>query len=341
MTKRSLAPRSATGVSLVLGVALLAGPARATEAIAVSLDEDTSTPPPKRRKKADDEGEATVKKVVAPYSLPWQLRPATPVNMFRADTSAAFYGVDGASFISELGFSYKIIPSVALLTKLGFAEDSPPGGAGGFGLFNPLLGGHFGFWPAKSVRIGAFLGLTVPVGLGGGVDPDPGSVDVNRAAMRARGGMDDPLFMPDYLTAWPGLDVAYVTKGFTIQGEVSIAFMTKVRGPETEKSTNVDLTMGVHAGYFLFPFLSVGMDLRHQRWLSTPAFVLRYHRPDGTEDASREIRDITTLGLGPRAHIALDEDVKFRPGLSLSFGLDRPVATSHYKIIQLDLPFTF
>ncbi len=337
MMTRSYTPRAATGMRLTLGVALalvagLGCPslARATDALPVSLEEDSSAAAPKKEEPEDDKPK---KRVVAPYSLPWGLRPAVPQNLIRSDTSFAFYGVDGATIVSEVGASFKILSRVALLAKVGFAEDSPPTGAGGFGLFNPLLGAQVGFWPAKSLRIGAFLGVTIPVGLGGGVEPDPGSARVNAAAMLARSGMDNPLFMPDYLTAWPGLDIAYVTKGFTVQGEMSIAFLTKVRGPTTEKSSNVDLSMGLHLGYFLFPFVSVGADLRHQRWLTNVSYVAR--------DPSRDIRDVTTLALGPRAHINLSDTLRFRPGISMSFGLDRPMASSRYKIVQIDLPFNF
>ena len=338
MTKRSIAPSSATGVRLLLGVTLglgafVAFPARAhaTEAEAVSLEEDNSQPAEKKEK--EDDQPKRKKKIFAPYSLPWMLRPAAPTSMARADTVAAFYGVDGGTIVSQLSFSYKLMPRLALLAKLGVAEDSPPTGAGGFGLFNPLIGGHVGFWPAKSLRFGGFLGLTIPMGMGGGANPDKGSVEVNHGAMLARGGMDDALFMPDYITALPGLDLAYVTKGFTVQGEITLGILTKVRGPETEKSTNSDLSMGLHLGYFLFPFVSVGAELRHQRWLSTPRFV--------GADLSRELRDVTSLSLGPRAHIELEEDFKFRPGFSMTFGLDRPMSSSHYKVVQIDLPFTF
>jgi hypothetical protein len=337
MMNRSKTPRLAPGVRLSLGVTLalftgLARPssAQATEAEQVSLEEDSSAAAAKKEEPEDDKPK---KRVVAPYSLPWQLRPAVPQNLARADNSFAFYGVDGATIVSELSVSYKVLPRLALIVKLGVAEASPPTGPGGFGLFNPMVGGQVGFWPAKSVRIGGFLGLTVPVGMGGGTTPTPGSQNVNGAAMLARSGMDNPLFMPDYFTAWPGFDLAYVTKGFTAQGEVSMAFLTKVRGPQTQKTSNVDLSMGLHLGYFFFPFASFGVDLRHQRWLTNVSYV--------ANDPSREIRDTTTIGFGPRAHINLSDTLRFRPGLSLSFGLDRPVASSKYKIVQIDLPFNF
>ena len=323
--------RSILGVALVVAAALAPRPAHATEAIAVNLDEDAGTPPPKKPKR--EEEEPKVKHVVATYSLPWQLRPVLPNSMLRSDNSFAFYGVDGASIISEITASYKFIPRLSAMIRLAMAEDSPPTNAGGFGMGNPLIGAQAGFWPAKSWKLGLFLGVTLPIGAGGGAPPDRGGVDVIRAAMLARSGFDDPLFMPDYLTGWPGIDLAYVSHGFTAQAEFSMAFMTKVRGPQTEKSANVDLTMGLHAGYFFFPFVSFGIDLRHQRWLSVPSYV--------AADPSRELRDVSTIGLGPRFYVKLSEDVTWRPGLSMSFGLDHPVSTSHYKTVQIDLPFSF
>jgi len=91
--------------------------------------------------------------------------------------------------------------------------------------------------------------------------------------------------------------------------------------------------MGFHAGYFFAPWISAGMDFRWQNWLSTPRYV--------QQELSHDSRNSLTLGLGPRFHMKLSDTLRFRPGLSMSFGLDQPMAGSHYKIVQLDLPFFF
>jgi hypothetical protein len=355
MMKRSDPPcplggvRSMLAMALVVGGALAPRVAQATKAIAVTLEEDSgdSGPTPAdqksaRERKAEEEAEQEKaaedrkSKRVAAYSLPWQLRPVLPNSMVRSDNSFAFYGVDGASIINSISVSYKFIPRVSAMARLVAAEDSPPNGAGGFGLANPLLGAQAGFWPAKSLKLGVFLGFTIPIGVGGGATSGPadrGSIDVIRAAQLARSGFDNPLFMPDYFTGWPGVDIAYITHGLTIQGELSMEFLAKVKGPQTERSSDVDLTLGLHAGYFFFPFLSFGIDVRHQHWLTTPSYVLL--------DPSRELKDISTIALGPRFLVHLSEDLTWKPGLSMSFGLDRPVASSHYKTVQIDLPFSF
>lgn len=337
--KLSKASRAGWMVGVVLAAAAeLASPAvaHATEAESVTLEEDSGAA--EKPKAATGEEEPKVKRVVAPYSMPWQLRPVLPATMARLDNSFAFYGVDGVTVVNDLTFSYRIIPRISVLARLAVAGDSPPPSVisgGSFGLANPLIGAQAGFWPVKSLKLGLFLGFTIPVGMGGGTDPDKASVETTHAAMLARSGFDNPLYMPDYLAVWPGIDLAYVTHGFTGQVEISLPVMNRVRGPQTEKSTNVDLTLGLHAGYFIFPFMSAGLDFRYERWLSTPKFL------SAEEDPSGDRRDLTTIEPGLRFHVKLGETVTWRPGLSMAFGLDNPMAGSHYKVLRVDLPFTF
>lgn len=345
MNMRFGVPPHPAGIRLLLGLALtlaalVAAPrvAQATKAEKVTLDEDSGpTPKPAEEEpaKPDTEEPPKVKRVVPPYSLPWQLRPVLPTTMLRSDTSLAFYGVDGSSLVSIISGSYKFNPHIGMFAKLAVAESSPPTGtnAGGFGLANPLLGGNVGLWPAKGLKLGLSLGLTVPVGSGSSSSADKGAQNTNLAAMYARSGFDNALFMPDYFSILPGVDLAWVTRNLTLQGELNVVFLTKVRGLQTLKSNNQDFSMGLHAGYFFFPFLSAGVDFRWQNWISTPRHV--------QDDPSHDSRNNMTLGLGPRFHMKLSDDLKFRPGLSMSFGLDQPMAGSHYKIIQLDLPFFF
>jgi hypothetical protein len=344
MNMRFGVPPLAGGIRLVLGFALAAAAlvttprlAHATKAEKVTLEED-SGPSPKPAEDApasEPEEPPKVKRVVPPYSLPWQLRPVLPTTMLRSDTSFAFHGVDGSTIVSGIYGSYKFMPHLGAFAKIAVAESNPPTGTnpGGFGFANPLLGANVGLWPAKGIKLGLSLGLTLPVGTGGSNSTDRGAQFTNLYAMFARSGFDNALFMPDYFSILPGVDVAWVTKNFTLQGELNIVFLTKVRGIQQLKSANQDFSMGLHAGYFFFPWLSAGLDFRWQNWLSIPRHV--------QNDPSRDSRNNLTLGLGPRFHMKLSDTLRFRPGLSMSFGLDQPMAGSHYKILQLDLPFTF
>jgi len=339
MAKAAILPLEPTGVRLVFGVALVAAAlcssaqAHATEAEQVTLDEDTSAKTSKPAPAPAAEEEPKEVKRVARYSLPWELRPVTPMSYVRLDNSFAFYGVGGTTVVEQLSASYKIIPRISVLAKLTVANDAPPTGAGTFGFANPLIGAQAGFWPAKSLKLGLFLGITVPVGMGGGYPVDPRQEETEHAAMLARSGFEDPLFMANYFGSWPGIDFAYVTHGFTGQAEVSLPIMNKVRGPINERSTTAELQLGLHAGYFIFPWLSAGLDLRHARWLSTPLFV--------RADTSGVLKDNTTLEVGARFHVKITDDITWRPGLSMAFGLDDPMSGASYKVVHIDLPFQF
>ena len=81
------------------------------------------------------------------------------------------------------------------------------------------------------------------------------------------------MFAADYFTVFPGVDLAYVNHGFTVQVEATLLQLFRVRGdddPGRTTTRRTNLTAGLHVGYFFIPQLSAGAELRHQRWLSTP-----------------------------------------------------------------------
>jgi hypothetical protein len=153
------------------------------------------------------------------------------------------------------------------------------------------------------------------------------------AGIPARSAMDNAMFAMNYLTVFPGAGLAYVKGGLTVQGEVTLLQLTRVKGDAIagEDSSRTNFTTGLHVGYFFIPQLSAGVELRHQRWLSTPT-------PIKVNDA---LRDNTTVAFGPRAHFKLSESVWLRPGIALALPVDEPMTDSKYKIIQIDIPVAF
>jgi hypothetical protein len=144
--------------------------------------------------------------------------------------------------------------------------------------------------------------------------------------------MDNAMFAVNYLAVFPGVDVAWVSHGFTVQAEATFFELGRVRGSAKDTDeTRTNLTMGLHVGYFFIPELSIGAELRHQRWLSTPAVV----------KANDAARDTTTVALGLRLHFKLSDTTWFRPGVSYSRPVDDPLNAANYNIVQIDLPFTF
>jgi hypothetical protein len=280
----------------------------------------------------------------APYSLPWQLRPAAVANVVRSDTAIAMYepedaGSGGTTIASTLLASYKVTPEIAPLIRLGVVSNSPPeiGGVtadSGFGFLNPILGGTWAFALAPNLKLALFLGVAIPIGSGGGNDPDL----ANRKALvpagiLARSAMDNAMFAMNYFTVFPGVDFAFVQSGFTAQAEVTFLQLTRIRGDDIDAdSSRSNLTMGLHLGYFIIPALSVGADLRYQRWLASKTFL---------DDDNDTNDDTASFAVGPRLHLKLSDTMWLRPGLAYARGIDDPMSADSYNILQIDVPVSF
>jgi len=285
----------------------------------------------------------------APYSLPWQLRPAAAGTAVRADTIFAKYedkfANGGFTVAPTLLASYKIPGTgekwagLAPLVRLAMVNDSPPksiAAGGGFAFVNPLVGGTYALDLGAGMRASLFLGATIPIGMGGGDHPDAGLVDARSAGQWARSQMDDSLFAVDDFALIPGVDFAWVGYGFTVQGEATLFQLWRVRGAVAQhEATKTNLTAGIHAGYFVIPELSFGVDLRYQRWLNAPIPVDQ-NKPLTSVDTS-------TIAVGPRLHFKLGPGAAIHPGLAYARGLDKPMAgaTWNYHVVQLDIPVTF
>ena len=100
--------------------------------------------------------------------------------------------------------------------------------------------------------------------------------------------MEGSLFAVNYWAVIGGLGLARITPGLTLQAEVTVFQLTRVRGPETQDKSRTNLTAGLHAGHFFSPKVSFGAELRGQRWLTDAAPV------GTTPDARQQV----TLGLG-------------------------------------------
>jgi len=279
-----------------------------------------------------------------PYSLPWQLRPVAAVNVIRSDTAVAFYdngmGASGSTVATMLLASYKLTPSLAPLVRLGVSQnDAPAAGVDGTSFVNPIVGLTFAK-KVDSIRWAAFGGATVPIGGGGGNMPDAGAALANAAGIRARSAMDNAMFAVNYFTAILGGGVAYVDHKLTVQVEATLLQLFRVRGDmaaAATDSTRTNSTVGLHAGYFIIPMLSLGGELRYQRWLTHPTQLAMGMAVDIPSNAM----DTVTMAIGPRAHFQVGKGLWLRPGIAYARGLDTPLTTSSYNMVQVDIPFYF
>lgn len=282
-----------------------------------------------------------------PYSIPWQLRPVVAPTVVRSDTSFASYenarGDKGLTIASLLTASYRIPGTgpagagLAPVIRATFVTDSPPTNTtrGGAVLANPLVGLAYAMKLAGGLRLNAFFGATVPVGGGGGDKPFAGSANSRAKGVNARAQMDNALFAVNDFTLIPGFGAAYVGGGLTVQAEITLLHLMRVRGEGAQaEASKTNLTTGLHVGYFVLPELSIGAELRYQRWLNPP-FAVENDKTDAS-------RDTLSFAVGPRAHFTLG-GLRFRPGVAYQRGLDKPLAaaTPNYHIVQLDLPLFF
>ena len=282
--------------------------------------------------------QAAVPTSPAPYSLPWLLRPAMPGSVLRLDETMAFLedpasGEAGGTYVTSLIATWRASPSWVPIFRQTFIHDAPPGsGTPSANAFsNPLLGINY-FHPLRAGwRWTGFFASTIPVGSGGGDDPDPGKAAAQSAAVPARSAMDNALFAVNYWTVIGGLGLARVTPGLTLQAEVTVLQLFRVRGPESQDGSRTNLTAGLHAGHFFSPRISLGAEVRLQNWLTDAAPV--------RNDPSA--RQQLTLGLGPRLHFKLGGGRVLRPGLSYTRAFDDPMDRSGYDVVQVDVPFAF
>jgi hypothetical protein len=279
-----------------------------------------------------------------PYSLPWQLRPVAAASVVRSDTAVAFYdngmGASGSTVATMLLASYKVTPSLAPMVRLGFVQnDAPAAGADGTSFVNPVVGATYAR-KINALRWAAFLAGTVPIGMGAGNTPDAGAATADTAGVRARSAMDNAMFAVNYFTAIVGGDLAYVDHKVTVQLEATLFQLMRVRGENAGSATDssrTNSTVGLHAGYFIVPFLSLGGELRYQRWLTTPTQLSMGNKVPIADVA----KDTMTVAFGPRAQFQLSKGIFLRPGISYARALDKPVSDASYNVIQVDLPLYF
>ncbi len=282
----------------------------------------------------------------APYSLPWQLRPIVAPTVIRSDTSIAAYenaaSTGGTTIVTSVLAAYKIPgtggPSVGLspVARLTMINDSPPAGNGGLAVVNPLVGAGYAMKFGGGFRANFFLGVTLPVGMGGGDAPDPGVANSRSKGVLARSAMDNALFAVNDLTVIPGVGIAYVAHGLTVQAEATLLQLTRVRGDKVQQeASKTNFTSGIHVGYFVASLVSLSAELRYQRWINAP-FVVE-------KDTTDTLVDNLTVGVGPRFHFKLGDSMWIRPGIAYSRGLDKPMAAAapNYHILQIDVPVLF
>lgn len=272
----------------------------------------------------------------APYDTPYALRAPFATTAVRAETA---YGLDygvSSTIVQYLTGSYAPSEHLSFFVRGGWVDYLPDTGSEGTAFTNVAVGAQWAGKLTPALRYAATAGMGLPVGQGGGNSPDAGAAAAIAAGNLARSRLEgSTMFSPDDLAAFVGGDLAWVSRGWTLQAEASVFELFRVRGEEADPDANkTNLMAAVHAGYFLFPQLSIGVEVRDHTFLSTPVAVAE----------GKSSRTWFTAGGGLRAHLELAPHVWFRPGLAYFQPLNDPtpaISAGNYHIVQLDLPISF
>jgi hypothetical protein len=263
----------------------------------------------------------------APYTAPLQLRGAVAGNVVRTETALGFAD-NGGAIASYLSANYKFLPDMAGVVRVGMASASPEVGSAPVALMNPQLGVLWSPKLGESFRLSPFFAVTIPVGMGGGDAPDPGVSRSLAAARQARFALDSAIALPNHVWLAAGVSAAWIAHGLTVQAELTVVQGVQVRGPAAVDDGVTNSLSGVFVGYAVLPELSVGTELRYQRFLSTPASVV--NDPDAREQLS--------FGVGARGHLKLDT-VTVRPGVSYGRALGGVSGRLDTQALILELGF--
>jgi hypothetical protein len=60
-----------------------------------------------------------------------------------------------------------------------------------------------------------------------------------------------------------------------------------------------------------------------------------------TSNIASAAMDTVTMAIGPRVHFQVSKGLWLRPGIAYARGLDTPLTTSSYNMVQVDVPFYF
>jgi hypothetical protein len=277
-----------------------------------------------------------------PYVIPWLLRAILAVDVVRWDSSLAIYenppGQLGATFVSVISGGYKIprtggpTEGAQVVARLTVAYDNPPNQPSATIFANPAVGATYARRLPKGWRFHCSLLLTLPVGMGGGDTPNPAESAVRNKAALARAAMENAIYSVNDMTPIPGVAVAYVDHGWTVQGEATLFLLGRVRGEQAQpEAFKVNFTAGLFAGYYVVrKVLSLGLELRYQRWFKGPNSVAAM--PSTVQNLS--------LAGGVRFHVPIGKGW-LRCGLAYGGGLNGPLADQHYNLVQFDCPYLF
>jgi len=229
---------------------------------------------------------------------PFQLRGVVPKNGVKVDTTIAPYRLNeqrGYETVVLISTQARLSPISVLQLRWGFDDNrSGAPGASRTGFVNPTIGALFAVPLKHGLRLATSVTMGLPLASGGGNGADPNNVLLQKQGLLARSAMDNTTFALNDVGFPVGVSLAYIGHGLTAQLDTTVIPSVRIKGAASQQDTSkVSSTCGLFFGYQLIAELSLGTELRYQRYLTTPAAV--------EKDSST--RDNLTVAAGARLHL--------------------------------------
>jgi hypothetical protein len=270
-----------------------------------------------------------------PYTAPFQLRGVIPKNGVRIDTTLGLYHAGNSNAqvtVMLLSGQWRVFEPLALQVRWGIDSNQTGNAASRTGMLNPTVGALIGTALGSNFRLAWSVTIGLPIATGGGDNAEPEQAALQRQGALARSAMDNTSFAVNDVGFPTGMSLAYLKGGVTAQIDATVIPSVRMKAENTQPdSSKVNSTYGFFLGYLLVHELSLGIELRYQRFLSTPAAVAK----------DESTRDNLSLAFGPRFVLDLTDTVSMRPAVTYGHGLRGPISEQSFQLVQLDIPISF
>src|SRR6185436_13111069 len=173
--------------------------------------------------------------------------------------------------LSVLTASYDLTDRWGAFARLGLVDNDPATGEAGRGMSNPALGFTYGRPLSDRYRLGLTLGVVLPLGSGGGDDPDPAVLN----AMLTATDWGGPMYGPDHLTPYVGASLTRSAGPLTLRARSTLYDANRVKGKKADPigPTVIFTSSDLLADYSLSDRMSVFTQLAQTYYHNTPPFV--------------------------------------------------------------------
>ena len=243
-------------------------------------------------------------------------------------TSVVFRGgVDGQTLIQTLSGSYALNSWLSAYGRVGWVHDAYTGQESGTGFANPAAGLQASVPVGKHVTVGGIVGVTAPLGSGGGNAPNPTVLKAWSNSIDWGGAM----YAVDHVDTLIGGKGAFTLGDATLSLESTLHELTRVRGEKAD-------VIGSHAtvtsstatlSYALHPKLTLSSAMSETRFWNKPTCIRE--SPASAQDYFFIAGASTTFDVS---------GIDVAPALSYARALDLPLTADKFQVVELDLGFS-